>query len=117
MRRFVVLTLLATSSVAGAQTPGSGSAAPTETEAGVGSGSAEPDIAKPAPDAPPAKVQEAKDVAKSAELTPLIPNPDNPTRPAFQLYAELDPPILSIGLVYMLARRIKQQPAYCAPRC
>jgi membrane-associated phospholipid phosphatase len=86
---------------------------------GAGSGSAEPpaDIAKPAPDAPPDKVKEAKDVAKKAELTPIIPSPSNPTRPAFQLYAELDPPILSIGLVYQLARTVSQQPAYCAPSC
>jgi membrane-associated phospholipid phosphatase len=120
MRRIVVLTLLATSSIAGAQTPGTGSGSDAGSNApvepGAGSGSAA-EIAKPAPDAPPEKVQEAKDVAKQAELTPLIPSPENPTRPAFQLYAELDPPILSIGLVYMLARRIKQQPAYCAPRC
>jgi membrane-associated phospholipid phosphatase len=93
----------------------SGSAVPE----GSGSGSAEPagDIAKPAPDAPPEKVKEAKEVAKKAELTPIIPSPTNPTRPAFQLYAELDPPILSIGLVYQLARGVRQQPAYCAPNC
>lgn len=101
---------LAVATEAAAQAP-----APAE-EPGAG---AEPpaDIAKPAPDAPPEKVEEAKDVAKKAELTPIIPSPTNPTRPAFQLYAELDPPILAIGLVYQLARSVRQQPAYCAPSC
>jgi undecaprenyl-diphosphatase len=123
-----LFSVLAVSAVAVADTPGAGSGAGSGSAgdtagsavpAGSGSGSAEPtgDIAKPAPDAPPEKVQEAKDVAKKAELTPIIPSPTNPTRPAFQLYAELDPPILAIGLVYQLARGVRQQPAYCAPNC
>jgi membrane-associated phospholipid phosphatase len=119
MRRLVFLTVIAASGAARADTPGpgSGSADGSAAAPATGSAGAAVDIAPPAPDAPPNKVEEAKDVAKSAELTPIIPSPQNPTRPAFQLYAELDPPILSIGLVYMLARRIKQQPAYCAPSC
>jgi membrane-associated phospholipid phosphatase len=122
MRRFVAFTILiAAVAVARGQPPtsgaGSGSSAPAEGSNAPAQGSAAPEIAKPAPDAPPHKVQEAKEVAKEAELTPLIPSPENPTHPAFQLYAELDPPIVAIGLVYMLARRVKQQPAYCAPRC
>jgi membrane-associated phospholipid phosphatase len=130
MRRLVsLLSVLALSAVALADTPsppiaptaptaGSGDVpAEPEPDAGAGSTESTGDIAKPAPDAPPEKVQEAKEVAKKAELTPIIPSPTNPTRPAFQLYAELDPPILAIGLVYQLARSVKQQAAYCAPNC
>ncbi|HMG52073.1 MAG TPA: hypothetical protein VK601_01300, partial [Kofleriaceae bacterium] len=76
-----------------------------------------PDIAPPAPDAPPKKVEEAKEIAKTAELTPIVPNPNDATRPAFQLYAEIDPPILAVGTVFALARRIKTDPAFCAPQC
>ena len=39
------------------------------------------------------------------------------TRPAFQLYAEIDIPILAVGTVFALARRTKTQPAFCAPTC
>lgn len=76
-----------------------------------------PTIAPPAPDAPPEQVKEAKEVAKKAELTPIIPSPNDATRPAFQLYAEIDPPILAIGTVFALARLTKSQPAFCAPAC
>jgi len=76
-----------------------------------------PSIAPPAPDAPPQKVEEAKEVAKTAELTPIIPNPSDATRPAFQLYAEIDVPILAVGTVFALARQTKSQPAFCAPMC
>jgi len=77
----------------------------------------DPSIAPPAPDAPPKKVEDAKEVAKTAELTPLVPNPKDATRPAFQLYAEIDIPILAVGTVFALARRTKTQPAFCAPQC
>jgi membrane-associated phospholipid phosphatase len=76
-----------------------------------------PSIAPPASDAPPEKVEEAKEVAKTAELTPIIPNPKDATRPAFQLYAEIDVPILAVGSVFALARQTKTQPAFCAPMC
>jgi len=76
-----------------------------------------PTIAPPAPDASPQKVEEAKEVAKTAELTPIIPNPSDATRPAFQLYAEIDLPLLAVGGVFALARRTKTQPAFCAPTC
>lgn len=74
-------------------------------------------IAPPAPDAPPAKVEDAKQVAKKAELTPIITHPDEPTRPAFLLYAEIDPPILATGTVFALARLTRTQQAFCAPQC
>lgn len=116
MRRCVPLVIgLAVAAEAAAQGPGAGSG----SDASAGSGSSEPStgIAKPSDDAPPEQVEAAKDVARKAELTPIIPSPTNPTRPAFQLYAELDPPILAIGLVYQLARSVSQEPAYCAPSC
>ncbi len=74
-------------------------------------------IAKPAPDAPPDQVEKAKAVAKKAALTPIIPSPNNPTRPAFQLYAEIDLPILATGLVFAFGRGVNTRPAYCAPLC
>jgi len=123
MRRFVILTLVFTASAARAQAPAPDSTAapaapPAPDPATPPPPAPSPTIAKPAPDAPPQKVKEAKEVAAKAELTPIIPSPKNPTRPAFQLYAELDPPIVSVGLVYILARRVKQEPpAYCAPSC
>jgi membrane-associated phospholipid phosphatase len=98
-------------------------AASTRTAAGVPSTPApaptadDPPIAPPAADASPAKVEEAKEIAKTAELTPIVPNPGDGTRPAFQLYAEIDPPILAVGTVFALARRIKTDPAFCAPQC
>ena len=101
-------------------------AAPDRTTAPADSGSSpssaaaapdDPDIAPPAPDAPPKKVEEAKEIAKTAELTPIVPNPDDALRPAFQLYAEIDPPILAVGAVFVLGRRTKIEPAFCAPAC
>jgi membrane-associated phospholipid phosphatase len=76
-----------------------------------------PDIAPPAPDAPPAKVEDAKEVAKTAALTPIVPHPDEATKPAFLLYAEIDPPVLAVGAVFALGRRYKTEPAFCAPAC
>jgi membrane-associated phospholipid phosphatase len=38
-------------------------------------------------------------------------------RPAFQLYAEVDLPILAVGLVFAEARLVRSQTAYCAPLC
>lgn len=76
-----------------------------------------PRIAPPAPQASPEEVQQAKTTADKAALTPIIPNPKNPLRPAFQLYAELDLPVLGIGLVFGEARAFRAQKAYCAPLC
>jgi len=74
-------------------------------------------IAPPAPDAPPGKVEEAKKVAETAALTPIVPSPNDATRPAFLLYAEIDPPLLATGAVFALARRYKTEAASCAPAC
>ncbi|MEA2700725.1 MAG: hypothetical protein QOI66_4996 [Myxococcales bacterium] len=76
-----------------------------------------PPIAAPLPDASPQKVQDAKETAKAAELTPLVPSPQNPLHPAFQLYAEIDLPILGIGLVFAEARLFRSQKAFCSPLC
>jgi membrane-associated phospholipid phosphatase len=76
---------------------------------------AAPPIATPSPEATPEQVEDAKTTAKAAELTPLVPSPKNPLHPAFQLYAEVDLPILGTGLVFAGARLFRSQPAYCAP--
>lgn len=76
-----------------------------------------PRIAPPAPDAPPQDVEKAKTTAQQAALTPIVPSPRNPLRPAFQLYAEIDLPVLGIGLVFAEARIFRAQKAYCAPLC
>lgn len=49
--------------------------------------------------------------------TPIEPSPRDPSKPAYQLYAEYDLPALGIGLVFAGARIIRTQKAYCAPRC
>jgi membrane-associated phospholipid phosphatase len=76
-----------------------------------------PTIAPPSPQASPAKVEEAEATAKAAELTPIVPSPENPLHPAFQLYSEIDLPILGIGLVFAGARLVRAQKAFCAPLC
>jgi membrane-associated phospholipid phosphatase len=78
---------------------------------------AAPSIAPPSPKAPPEKIEEAESAAKAAELTPLVPSPKNPLKPAFQLYAEIDIPVLAIGLVFSQARWFRSQAAFCAPLC
>jgi membrane-associated phospholipid phosphatase len=78
---------------------------------------ASPPIATPAPGASPQKVEEARSTATAAELTPILPSPQNPLRPAFQLYAEVDLPIMGIGLAFASARLVRSQPVYCAPLC
>lgn len=104
MKSLAIVIALSLSSVASADTTeGSGS----------GAGSATADIATPAPDAPPAKVEQAKDVAKAAALHPIISNPGNPTRPAYLLYAEIDPPILATGLVFMFGRSVTLRTLDC----
>jgi membrane-associated phospholipid phosphatase len=87
--------------------------APSTVPSAVGT----PTIATPGPGATEAKVAKAEEVAKVAEKTPIVPSPQNPTRPAFQLYTEVDLPVLGIGLVFAGARLVKTQPAYCAPLC
>jgi undecaprenyl-diphosphatase len=58
-----------------------------------------------------------KEQAKTAEMTPIVPSPQEPMRPAFQLYAESDLPILGVGIVFVSARLTRVQKAFCAPLC
>jgi membrane-associated phospholipid phosphatase len=76
-----------------------------------------PRIAPPSPEASPQEVEQAKSTAKKAAPTPIVPSPQNPLRPAFQLYAEFDLPVLAIGIVFAEARAFRAQKAYCAPLC
>jgi membrane-associated phospholipid phosphatase len=74
-------------------------------------------IAPHSPNAPADNVAKAKETAKVAELTPIVPSPTNPLRPAFQLYAEVDLPVLGLGVVFASARLVRSQPSFCAPLC
>jgi membrane-associated phospholipid phosphatase len=67
------------------------------------------------PDGP--KSAKAAKQSKVAELTPIVPSPHDVTKPAYQLFAETDLPLVGIGLVFASARLIRTQPAYCAPEC
>jgi membrane-associated phospholipid phosphatase len=78
---------------------------------------AAPPLAPPAPDAPPKEVERAKKAAKAAALHPIVPSPQNPLRPAFQLYAEIDLPLLGLGVFFAGGRLIRSQKAFCAPLC
>jgi membrane-associated phospholipid phosphatase len=69
------------------------------------------------PPARPAPDPSTPATAEKAAPTPIVPSPKNPLRPAFQLYAELDIPVLAIGLVFAEARMFRAQMAYCAPLC
>jgi membrane-associated phospholipid phosphatase len=91
--------------------------AETITAEGAPKSADPPTIAAPSPGAQPQKVDDAKKTAKAAALTPIVPSPRNPLRPAFQLYAEIDLPILAVGLVFAEARLVRSQQAFCAPLC
>lgn len=64
-----------------------------------------------------ADLKQARAVAKEADLTPIIPSPKDPLKPAFQLYSELDLPVLGVGIVLLGSRFVRRAPAYCAPLC
>jgi membrane-associated phospholipid phosphatase len=105
----LVLVWAGSGGVARAQTPAAGDA-PTRAN--------NPAIAPPSPEAPPEKVEDAKKTAKAAALTPIVPSPKNPLHPAFQLYAEIDLPLLGIGLTFAGARWVRSQKASCGiPPC
>lgn len=65
----------------------------------------------------PALSPEAAKVAEKAALTPIVPSPRDPLKPAFQLYTEIDIPVLAMSAVFASARFFRTQRAYCAPRC
>ena len=91
--------------------------APTEARAVAPTPADSPAIALPSAGAAPQKIEDAKSTAGAAKLTPIVPSPKNPLRPAFQLYAEIDLPILGIGLVFEGGRLVRLQKAFCAPLC
>jgi membrane-associated phospholipid phosphatase len=105
----IVLTMLAAPGLARAQV----SPAPQPVQPAPDPNA--PRIAPPAPEASPQDVEQAKSAAKKAAPTPIVPSPQNPLRPAFQLYAEFDLPVLAIGIVFAEARAFRAQKAYCAP--
>jgi membrane-associated phospholipid phosphatase len=86
-----------------------------------------PETIPPSPKTTPPKTKAKEEVEKNpvkteqatekAALTPIVPSPSNPFKPAFQLYAEIDIPVLAIGTVFAAARLIPRQKAYCAPLC
>jgi membrane-associated phospholipid phosphatase len=67
--------------------------------------------------ATPAAENDANNTARAAELHPIVPSPRNALKPAFQLYAEVDLPLLGIGVVLAAARLVRYQTAFCAPLC
>jgi membrane-associated phospholipid phosphatase len=97
--------------------PATAAAQPSPSTAPAGPAEPAPPIAPPAPDAPPEKIEQAEDTARAAQLTPIVPSPGEATRPAFQLYAEVDLPVLTIGIVFAGVRFIQTRTAYCAPLC
>jgi membrane-associated phospholipid phosphatase len=91
-----------------------------KTQASVGSSPSEdtgqaPPVDPSEPDGP--RSEKAAKQSKLAELTPIVPSPHDVTKPAYQLFAETDLPLVGIGLVFASARLIRTQPAYCAPEC
>ena len=110
---FASLRLLIAAAIAlGSAAPAAAQPAPPTEPA-----AAPPPIAPPAADAPAAKVERAQDTARAAQLTPIVPSPGEPNRPAFQLYAEIDLPVLTVGLVFVSVRFVRTQKAFCAPLC
>lgn len=92
--------------------------APAATDATAGAQD-EPVAAPPEdptqPEGP--KSEKAVKEAKQAQLTPIQASPHDITKPAYQLFAETDIPLLGIGLVLASSRLVRTQPAYCAPLC
>jgi hypothetical protein len=81
---------------AGPDTPGPATSAPS-------SGAAEPPPKDPTNPTGP-KSEKAVLQAKEAELTPIVPSPRDVTRPAYQLFAQTDLPVLGIGVVRLASR-------------
>lgn len=120
LRATSILAVLALSSRAFAQPavpPPTPAPVPTTIPVAPDKEGKTPDIAKPGDGANPEDVAKAKAVANKAALTPIIINSSNPTQPAFQLYAEIDLPIVAVGAVFALGRLAHHQSAFCAPTC
>src|SRR5262249_9743272 len=68
------------------------------------------------PDAGAAQ-KKAVETLKTGQLTPIVPSPEDITKPAFQLYAEIDLPVLGVGAVFAASRIFQTNKAFCAPLC
>jgi len=67
---------------------------------------------RPEPAAEPAPLtKKEKEVVKAASPTPIVPSPKNPLKPAFQLYAEYDIPLVAVGAVIAAGRLALRGPA------
>jgi hypothetical protein len=78
----------------------------------------EPDLVPAQGQPPPPKVEpEAKPVAAAPEATPIVPEPGQVPERAYQLYWEIDIPLLALAVVLNGARQIRSSesrvPAYC----
>ena len=113
---------IATAAPAFAQTDKAGGEGTPKPNSGEGS-AAEGNPNPPPPVETKAKEEvekdpgKAKEAEKKSELTPIVPSPNDPYKPAFQLYSEIDIPVLAVGTVFAAARLIRTQKAYCAPLC
>ena len=96
-------------SSATAPPPAPASASPSGSAPALDSGS----LPTPPPPPPAHPGPAPEDIAKKAALTPIVPSPENDRKPAFQLYSEIDLPVLGVGLVLGSARFLRTQKAYC----
>lgn len=104
-RGLMIVTVIAGVAQVGYSSPARAQAAPP--------GDGDP----PATDAP--KVEPAEGAARAAPLTPIIPDPHGLAPPAFQLYSEIDIPVLTVGLVFVGVRFVQTPRDLCSgqPHC
>lgn len=60
-----------------------------------------------------AESSEPSDREQAAQLTPIKPNPTSVKKPAFQLYLEIDIPVLAVSSVLTSARLLRSIPPQC----
>lgn len=114
-RRFAIAAIMLCSHLALAQAPAPVSTGEPPATTGATAGQ---DTPPPAADGKAeAADRHAEAAAKAAQLTPIVPHPSDLRRPAFQLYAEIDLPVLTVGLVFVSVRFVRTQKAFCAPLC
>ena len=66
----------------------------------------------PAASAPP-RAEPAQSTARAARLTPIVPDPNGLAPAAFQLYSEIDIPVLTVGLVFVGVRFVQTPRELC----
>jgi membrane-associated phospholipid phosphatase len=79
----------------------------------------QPAIPSPSADVTPLEAPEPPaPILPSPKLTPVPPPPPEKALPAYQLYWEVDAPLLTIALIFGIGRTIRAglAPAYCAPQ-